>query len=331
MDLPVIDLNRYGRPSASTLKELDAACRAHGFVMLKTGGGIEEALIEEAFLASKELFAMSDIEKSKMAQISPETNRGYSAMNAESLNHKRGFDMKEAFNLRFSKNDLRGTPTSFQIMTPKLLDAARNACKLYATACALALGLEEDHFAKHFRKMDSSTIRFLHYPPVSDESLVGYDDENDQTKRIRLGEHTDFGFFTHLYVEKSSTNGGLQLKPEAENIRTWRTVDTSAAQCIVNTGALAARWTNDIWAATAHRVIIPDIQTAKGHRYSMAIFFDPDADTLITTHPSFLQPGEISKYPPISSHDFLLSRLNAAQKPGTVLDLAAATREEENN
>ena len=26
---------------------------------------------------------------------------------------------------------------------------------------------------------------------------------------------------------------------------------------IVNTGALAARWTNDTWNATAHRVIVP--------------------------------------------------------------------------
>jgi isopenicillin N synthase-like dioxygenase len=46
---------------------------------------------------------------------------------------------------------------------------------------------------------------------------------------------------------------------------------------LVNTGALLARWTNDVWRATAHRVIVPDAAAARHDRYSIAAFFDPDS------------------------------------------------------
>ena len=39
---------------------------------------------------------------------------------------------------------------------------------------------------------------------------------------------------------------------------------------IVNTGVLMARWTNDEWRATAHRVIVsPELESSR-HRYSIA-------------------------------------------------------------
>lgn len=41
-------------------------------------------------------------------------------------------------------------------------------------------------------------------------------------------------------------------------------------------GALLARLTNDNWRATAHRVIVPDLEAARQDRYSIAAFFDPD-------------------------------------------------------
>ena len=54
---------------------------------------------------------------------------------------------------------------------------------------------------------------------------------------------------------------------------------------IVNTGALLARWTNDFWRATAHRVIVPDAAAAASPRYSIAAFFDPDSDAEVAVHP----------------------------------------------
>ena len=52
---------------------------------------------------------------------------------------------------------------------------------------------------------------------------------------------------------------------------------------VVNTGALLARWTNDRWRATAHRVVAG----SKGEpsRYAIAAFIDPDADAAVAAHP----------------------------------------------
>ena len=62
---------------------------------------------------------------------------------------------------------------------------------------------------------------------------------------------------------------------------------------VVNTGALLARWTNDRWRATAHRVVAGPGPAAP--RYAIAAFVDPDADAEIAVHPSFVEEGDIIK------------------------------------
>ncbi|KAJ8600004.1 hypothetical protein CTAYLR_001842 [Chrysophaeum taylorii] len=290
--LPVVD---FGSRSSTTIAELDAACRAHGFV-LAVNSGISKALSEEAFAAAKELFAMPESAKLGLTRISAATNRGYAPLKLESLNHARGADQKESFNVRFSNNDLDGCPESFVAVVPKLLEAAREACRRYTVASALALGLDPRYFSRHFETMEQCTIRFLHYPPPRGESLV------------RLGEHTDFGLFTLVFVDQSAAASGLQLKPEGA--KEWTNVDGSEADCVVNTGALAARWTNDCWCATEHRVVVPDSTAARGHRYSIAFFFDPDPDALVAVDPKFCA-SEPPRYSPITAGDYLSAKLRA--------------------
>ena len=82
---------------------------------------------------------------------------------------------------------------------------------------------------------------------------------------------------------------------------------------IVNTGALMARWTNDEWKATAHRVIVPTAAAAARSRYSMAFFVDPDADSVIRVHPSFAG-GRPIRYDPIKSSDYLQQKLQSMMK-----------------
>ena len=81
---------------------------------------------------------------------------------------------------------------------------------------------------------------------------------------------------------------------------------------LVNTGALMARWTNDTWRATAHRVVVQP-EARDSYRYSMAMFVDPDQSTVVQVHPKFVRKGEQPKYPPINSLDYLLMKLKEAQ------------------
>ena len=82
----------------------------------------------------------------------------------------------------------------------------------------------------------------------------------------------------------------------------------------VNTGALLARWTNDEWKATAHRVIVPNAECASKHRYSCAFFLDPDCDEIVATHPARLVAlNEEAKYEPISSKAFVQMKIQEMQ------------------
>ena len=86
----------------------------------------------------------------------------------------------------------------------------------------------------------------------------------------------------------------------------WVAVPSLPDTLTINIGDLMARWTNDRWRATAHRVVAG----SKGEpsRYAIAAFIDPDADAEVAAHPSF----GASRYPPTTGLAFLRMKLDEA-------------------
>ena len=219
-------------------------------------------------------------------------------------------------------NDFAGCPEGFQVAALALWAELAQAARRYAVACALALGLERDYFARSLSRMDLCTLRFLHYPPCDMPSEAAVDGGG---AAIRVGEHTDFGAYTFLLLGEGAR--GLQLKPvdggevggsaggEAggwiDAVLPARPAGTVGA--VVNTGALMARWTNDTWRATAHRVVVPTAEVAAAHRYSIACFIDPDAEAAVAVDERFVPPGEAPRYGPTTGLEFLLMKLREAQ------------------
>ena len=75
---------------------------------------------------------------------------------------------------------------------------------------------------------------------------------------------------------------------------------------IVNLGELMARWTNDAWVSTLHRVVNPPAEHALGSRRQSIIFFhNPNYDADITCIPSCAGADNPPKYPPTTSGDHL--------------------------
>lgn len=328
----------------NTANEIDAANRKHGFVCLRNTG-IPKSTIDAAFQSSQTLFNLNDdVKLNVLKKLNPTTNTGYAGFGVEALNKNRKPDLKEAFNIRhpsFGNGDLNGTPDEFELNSLQLWNDLKILGYRFSVCCALSLGIQNDYFAKTLTDMDLCTLRMLHYPPCDEGD--NDTDSNRQVKgstAIRVGEHTDFGIFTFLFVKdiQDESSHGLQVKAvegcdlsstsgsndsfffegwndvifDEETIETVNNDESSAV--IVNTGALMARWTNDIWRATAHRVVVSSVEARLSHRYSIAMFFDPDKETLCSVHPKLIEEsGGEAKYEPIKSIDYLMIKLMEAQ------------------
>lgn len=83
---------------------------------------------------------------------------------------------------------------------------------------------------------------------------------------------------------------------------------------IINIGELMARWTNDRWIATLHRVVNPP--RAKAHdseRLSLVFFHNPNYDTDITCLPTCTGPDAPPRYPPTTSGTHLRGQFTRTQ------------------
>ena len=88
---------------------------------------------------------------------------------------------------------------------------------------------------------------------------------------------------------------------------------------IVNIGDMMARWTNDRWVSTLHRVISPG-QDGGGQRrrQSMAFFYNASFDADISCIPTCHDADTAPKYGTIEAGEYLIQRFSSALQPEPV-------------
>lgn len=305
--VPVVDLSAADAPSL-----IGEACERAGFVTI-VGHGVADAVVANAWNSARAFFDLPLADRIQVAMPRPGYPYGYSPIAGETLTRSLGnasgtaaaADMKESFAIgpvdrpTHTITDPNESFAWSENLWPVMLPALRPAWETYFRAMsdlaarllrlmATSLGLPPAHFDAMIDR-HTSAMRALNYPAVSHEGRLG------------AGAHTDYGTLTILLADP--VVGGLQLE-SADGV--WHNVDVVPGSFVVNLGDAMARWTNDRWRSTMHRVQVP-----ASRRQSIAFFHNANWDAVIECLPPCLPSGESPKYAPIAAGPHLMQKFQS--------------------
>jgi isopenicillin N synthase-like dioxygenase len=284
------------------------------------GHGIPGDVIDGLGQAIDGFFALPDAQKMKWRPPSPAVNRGYSAPATERLSYSLGVasaaDLFEAFNVgapacawpglaldatHYPDNLWPDRPPEFRAQIEAWYAHAGILARRLTRLFALALGLPEGYFAP-FEDHSVDVLRLNHYALPPGVAHI-------ETDQMGMGAHTDYGIVTVLWADPVTP--GLQV---LDKDGTWHDVVPAQGALLVNLGDLLARWTNDRWVSTMHRVVPPiDAHGCVRRRRSAAYFHDGNADALICCLPSCTDAEHPPLYEPVSVAAHLAAKLGGSR------------------
>jgi len=297
--IPVLDIGPYlaGEPgAAAALAAAVARTFADTGFLVVANHGIPARLVENTFAAAAQFFARP--EPDKLALKIGRYNIGYLPFGAQVVRHSpvnnnsrpnfsesfyitrdRAPDHPDIVNDKPLVGLNRWPPDmpEFRAATTAYFAAMEAMTTRLVPVVAMALNLPPDYFAEAFAE-PNCTIRLIHYPPHPDP------DDNE----FGFAPHTDNNFITFL---AQSALPGLEVRTaEGEWIRPPAVPGTF----VVNTGAMLARYANDRFPATPHRVI----NRNSGARYAIPFFLGPNHDAVVAPVPTCVGPENPPRYEP---------------------------------
>ncbi len=309
--VPLIDFAPFRAGDAAGMarvaREIARACEATGFLYLAQHG-VPAPKIEATFAAARWFFGLPEAERMQPGLlVTPTETRGYMPLGARHYPGTGAPDLMEAFKVQAElapddpdlvagnrgqqRNKWPAGAATFRATLLDYFDEMTRLSHALLRAFARALDVPEDHFLASFRKPQTQ-LSLLHYPP---QPPAAPGDE------YGIRPHADATAFTILYQDAV---GGLEvIGPDGA----WIAVPPIAGTYVVNIGDMMARWTNDRFASTRHRVFNRTGQ----ERYSLPFFGIPDFDAVVTCLPTCEGPGRPAKYPPIHVGEFI-RRKNAS-------------------
>ena len=301
--IPVIDVSGAisGDGINSVADKIYAAAINHGFFYI-SNHGIDSVLIKKAFDVSKAFFALPEGDKQAVAV--DKNQRGWLAQGMSRMQGSKTHDLKEVFfwGPHTDADDLdvlarkplcavnqwpKDFPRLYEDLTP-YYDAVCQMARKIMSAFAVSLDQPADFFDKAYAK-PLARGQIVYYPASTQE---------DETKeRFGVAPHTDFGVLTILLQDSS---GGLQVRAKSGS---WIEAPPIPDTLVCNIGDLLARWSNNRFASTIHRVI----NLTSNPRYSIPVFFDPHSDTIIDPVDLGVS-GNDSLFKPVLTGEYIMGR-----------------------
>jgi isopenicillin N synthase-like dioxygenase len=293
--------------------ELDEICRTAGFSQV-TGHGVPDAVAGLAWTTATRFFDLPLEDKLSVARPAPDYPYGYIPLAGESLSQSIAGaappDLKEVFNAGPPAPPSRPfadpgeawayPPGLWPAALPELrvawaayYDAMRDLGNRLMSLFAGGLGLPPGFFADQTGQA-ANALRAINYPAR---------DATPPPGQFRAGAHTDYGTLTIL---RQDAVGGLEVLDPGGR---WVDVEPVPGAFVINIGDLMARWTNDRWRSTLHRVVDPTDPAAAGaRRQSMPYFQNANWSAAVSCLPTCLEPGEQPRYAPVLAGPHLMSK-----------------------
>jgi isopenicillin N synthase-like dioxygenase len=292
-------------------------CRATGFLAI-ANHAVSKEIIDAAWNAAHDFFDLPLSEKQKSAAPYPGYPYGYLRTETEALAKSRGDDtppdLKESFNggpraapagmtdsqaleFCYARTIWPERPAGFREAWQAYYSAMEDLAARIMRVFAAALNLPGDFFESYI-DAPISALRALNYPEQTVAPKPG---------QIRAGAHTDYGSLTILLPQPGSK--GLEIvTPDGE----WTPVPPIPGAFVINIGDLMARWTNDRWISTLHRVVNPPADGGRrDRRQSFAFFHQPNWHASIEVLPACVAAGETPKYEPVLSGPYLMDKFRS--------------------
>ncbi|KAG2154999.1 uncharacterized protein EDB93DRAFT_1101994 [Suillus bovinus] len=308
--IPLIDFAAYKQATSLSEKRRIAddivnGFKEVGFVYL-TGRVIE-------LETSAEFFRLPEETKARLAWDDPKANRGYVQVGRERVTNS--LDAAEIALLRAKAPDTKESmeigrenhPTfsnkwpqetevpGFKQTMLHFFQTCHEVHTMVMKSIALGLDLPEDFFDDKINRQDHN-LRLLSYPPIRTSLLLG----------------DDYGTLTLLFQDSI---GGLEV--QNPHTKHYQPASPIPGTIVVNAGDLLARWSNDVLRSTLHRVVAPPatkINATEGMtpaRQSIAFFCNPNFDAVIESLPSCTSASNPSKYPALTTEQYIVGRLAA--------------------
>jgi isopenicillin N synthase-like dioxygenase len=268
--VPVIDITSFRMPypdaaaRARAVRQVDLAARTVGFMHI-TGHGIPPATLN-AFTSATDAFFALDMETKQGYRCRPGANWGYT-----SSAHTSPPGMFEAINVGPSGTDFPEVPW-FEDAVTTWFEAEGRVARTMVRIFGVALGGREDYFAD-VTDHSIDVLRMNNYRLPKPDATLAPD-------QLGLDAHTDFGIVTVLWADRVP---GLEIHGVDGR---WHPVMPAHGALLVNLGDAIARWTNEEWISTLHRVAAPRIDGALVPRRSAAYFHDGNLDALVECLPT---------------------------------------------
>jgi isopenicillin N synthase-like dioxygenase len=332
--VPIIDIAPYRTGSEvgkwGVAEQIGEACRDIGFLVI-AGHGVSPTLIDAVDAASRSFFDLPLEEKMRVVRPAPDVTRGYIPLEGESVARSRGEyapgDLNESLRIgpvdigddayyrsaaagkHFAPNLWPERPAALREVYTAYFRVMADLAGTMMRLFALALDQPETFFDA---KIDQhiSRLRVRNYPAPQIPPQPG---------QLRAGAHSDYGSLTILKTEDKP--GGLQVHTKAGS---WVDVPIVPNCFVVNLGDLMARWTNDYWVSTLHRVVNPPMEAAAmSRRQSLVFFHNPNYDAVIECIPSCQSPDYPPQYAVTTSGEhlrtqFVRTQTQAGRSPGGV-------------